>query len=522
MRARYAPSGGWLGQVWPLLWILTSLLGLAGCAETPPPPLRVSVVGDVLLARGVPAAFGRDSAALRRTTRALWASSRYVVGNLECPLTDTARPVVKPIVFRGRPEHARWLRRLGFTHLSLANNHSLDQHAAGLRATARAVRAAGLGGIGFAADSGAGCQPQVLGADSSAVVFAYSALRQPVPGEGCLCGRDFAALCERVAAYKTLFPGRAVIVYLHWGTEYAAEPSPGQRRQARTLIDCGAAAVVGAHPHVVQSAEFYRGRPILYSLGNFLFDQRGRGGDLALQADFDLKAGQVVATWVRPLHLRGALPRPAPAAVAATIAARLRGAHPALQLVADPTGRGWQLRPLARSVPTATEAGYFARQLTVPLPTGRAAVGLRYRPAARQYQVRTTTDSGATILDLGFPMYQFAQADVDNDGQPDLLVGPEKATRFDSATRRRLFVYRWEQGRWRPRWLGSRVAYRLLYFRAARPVAGRTAVYTLEQTPDGRYGIGRYYWQGFGLALENFTFQSRSLDAAYLHFVRYE
>ncbi|RZK60838.1 MAG: hypothetical protein EOO59_06520 [Hymenobacter sp.] len=283
------------------------LILVVGChSSSPVPPLRISIVGDVLLARGVPAALARDSAALRATTRRLWAGSRYVIGNLECPLTDTARPAAKAIVFRGKPPWASWLRSVGFTHVSLANNHTLDQHWPGLRATARAGRAARLGLLGYQPDSLVGCLPTVLGRDSSVAVFAYSALRQGIAGEGCVCGRAFAALCERVAAYKTLFPERAVLVYVHWGTEYAAQPSAGQRQQAHDLLDAGAAAVVGAHPHVVQPVEFYRGRPIVYSLGNFLFDQRG--GETALAAQVDLTCGG--AGWSLPISGRCAWQEP--------------------------------------------------------------------------------------------------------------------------------------------------------------------------------------------------------------------
>ncbi|UOQ55094.1 CapA family protein [Hymenobacter cellulosivorans] len=480
--------------------------------------MRISVVGDVLLDRGVPAALQRDSAGLQRTARRLWAHSRYVIGNLECPLATTGVSVQKQFSFRGQPQSARWLRRLGFTQLSLANNHTLDQQLTGLRATNEALRQAGLTGLGFAPDSLTGCLPTLLGPDSSAAVFAYSALHVKAKGQGCLCGRDFAALCERVAAYKTLFPRRAVLVYLHWGTEYSFAPEPEQRQQARTLIDCGAAAVVGAHPHVVQAAEFYRGHPILYSLGNFLFDQQGRGADLAVQADFDVQDGQVIATWIRPLRLRGAVPRPADKAAQAILAARLQGASSAPRLVPDPAAGGWQLLPNVPAPIADTTAAYVARQLV--LPGAGATVRLRYRPQAREYQVQTSVGAATTRLDLGFPLYRFTLGDVDNDGQADLLVGPIKTTRFDSTVRRRLFVYRLQDGRWTPRWLGSRVVHRLLYFRPARDAAGRTVVLTLEQTPAKQYCVGRYYWQGFGLTLDQFTQQSASLDEAYLHFIQ--
>ncbi|WP_185816910.1 CapA family protein [Hymenobacter metallilatus] len=498
-------------------------LGLLTACQAPPKPLRISVVGDVLLDRGVPPALARDSAALRRTTRRLWAGSRYVLGNLECPLTTARQPAAKAFVFRAAPRYAPWLRQLGFTHLSLANNHTLDQHLPGLRETAATLAAAKLGALGYTANAQAGCQPTLLGPDSSVAVFAYSDLHQRLAGESCLCGRDFVALCERVAAYKTLFPGRAVLVYLHWGTEYAEQPGPAQRTQARTLIDCGAAAVVGAHPHVVQTMEFYRGSPILYSLGNFLFDQQGRATDLAVQADFEVAQGHVATTHLRPVQLRRALPYPADEAAKAALAARIQRISPDVQLLPNADTGGWELMPKPGAAhPGSAGPGYFSRQLTLPTPTGaRALVRLRYLPRVGYYQALVRTDSAETVLPLGFPVYQFAQGDVDNDGHPDLLVGPIKTTHFDSTRQRRLFVYRLDAGgRLRPRWLGSKVVYRLLYFRVMRGAAGRTYVRTVEQAPNGRYCIGHYSWQGFGLMLDRFAARNVSRDAAYTHFIQ--
>jgi poly-gamma-glutamate synthesis protein (capsule biosynthesis protein) len=63
-----------------------------------------------------------------------------------------------------------------------------------------------------------------------------------------------------------------VIPFLHWGAEMSPMPTPTQRALARRLIDAGCSAVLGAHPHVTQTIETYGGRPIVYSLGNFVFD----------------------------------------------------------------------------------------------------------------------------------------------------------------------------------------------------------------------------------------------------------
>jgi len=81
-----------------------------------------------------------------------------------------------------------------------------------------------------------------------------------------------------------------VLPFLHWGWENEPEPCARQRELARTLIDAGASAVIGAHPHVTQGTEMYRGRPIIYSLGNFMFDlldqpENARGWQLRLVVD---------------------------------------------------------------------------------------------------------------------------------------------------------------------------------------------------------------------------------------------
>jgi poly-gamma-glutamate synthesis protein (capsule biosynthesis protein) len=64
-----------------------------------------------------------------------------------------------------------------------------------------------------------------------------------------------------------------LVIYPHWGTEYATSPNKKQIQLAHSWIDAGADAIVGHHPHVVQTVEIYKDKYIFYSLGNFIFDQ---------------------------------------------------------------------------------------------------------------------------------------------------------------------------------------------------------------------------------------------------------
>ena len=93
--------------------------------------------------------------------------------------------------------------------------------------------------------------------------------------------------------------------------------------------------------------------------------------------------------------------------------------------------------------------------------------------------------------------YQLDTADVDRDGRTEILIGLIKPTEFDPKARKRLFILRIDEGQLRPLWLGSKVCQQLVDFRAMP----NGVVRTIEQTIEGRYIIGIYEWQGFGLTL---------------------
>jgi poly-gamma-glutamate capsule biosynthesis protein CapA/YwtB (metallophosphatase superfamily) len=93
-----------------------------------------------------------------------------------------------------------------------------------------------------------------------------------------------------------------VVVTFHWGVPYVPEPSDADREKARFAVDCGADAVVGHHPHVLQPVEIYRGRPIFYSVGNFAFgsgNSRAEGMLLALRFEEARTTAHLYPTYVK-------------------------------------------------------------------------------------------------------------------------------------------------------------------------------------------------------------------------------
>ena len=198
------------------------------------------------------------------------------VVNLECPATDVVDPEPKPFAFRCDPEALPAARSAGVDVVSQANNHSYDDGPAGLLDSSSNIRAAGLAPVGAGSD-----QADALRAASVQVngwtiaVLGIDEVLDPVdevagPDKpGTAAGHDFALALRAVRDVASV--SDLVVVTIHWGVELDARPRGYQVRQAHRMIDAGADVIFGSHPHRIQPMETYRGRPIFYSLGNFVW-----------------------------------------------------------------------------------------------------------------------------------------------------------------------------------------------------------------------------------------------------------
>lgn len=241
----------------------------------------ITFTGDILLDRGVRQeieARGTESLFTSGVDSVLRAST-LVVGNLECPATTIKAPTFKRYIFRAEPEWLDVLHEHGFTHLNLANNHSVDQGRRGLEDTHRQVIAHGMTPIGADSTQAAAAQPVLL-TEAPRKVWLIASLRMALENFAWLPDRwsvsqdDDEALVERVADLRRTDSTAVIIVSPHWGWEHHLEPVGQQRVLAHRLIDAGADLLIGHHTHTLQTIENYRGRSIYYSLGNFIFDQK--------------------------------------------------------------------------------------------------------------------------------------------------------------------------------------------------------------------------------------------------------
>ena len=238
----------------------------------------------------------------------------FAVANLECPVTEHVDPRDQRYVFRADPEWLPALRRAGLSHLVLANNHALDQGRAGLAQTILNLAQNGMVSVGVALEPMDPCAPALVGRGNSVwALFAAVQVGGEEPhgarGQAAICRATAAELAGLIRAHRKRYPVGPVIVSLHWGVEYSDVPSLSQEADARALIDAGADAVIGHHPHVLQPIEVYQNRPIFYSLGNLVFDQHQPPTRASMIVRLNSAGAGIDSVDIYPLVLENSVPR---------------------------------------------------------------------------------------------------------------------------------------------------------------------------------------------------------------------
>ncbi|MGE5468557.1 MAG: CapA family protein [Ignavibacteria bacterium] len=238
-------------------------------------PLRLVFAGDLMLDDGPGRTVAAGGDPLAPFAAAL-ADADYRIGNLECPIATGGRPMESKIFsFRADPRVLRVIKGR-FDAVAVANNHSGDYGKEAFLQTLDFLDGAGIRHFGGGANLVAAHAPLWIDKNGLRVaVLAYNEFKPRVfeagaDSPGIAWSEDDEVVADIRAARAA--GADVVIPFMHWGWERETAPTERQRSLARLMIDAGADAVVGGHPHVTQGAEVYRGRPIIYSLGNFVFD----------------------------------------------------------------------------------------------------------------------------------------------------------------------------------------------------------------------------------------------------------
>ena len=240
--------------------------------RVPNPGKEVDLVlgGDVMLGRTVGAEIERGADPLAGIRSRFERASANLI-NLECVLSDKGSATAsKHYSLRAPLEAMQVLTSARIKAVSLANNHAADFGRDGLLDAIARLRANQISVVG--ASETAAYAPHIFTTRTSAKVAVIALDDADDATDETLIAR--ARNRERVAAVIAEARSKAtfVLVFLHWGDENTRRVSDRQRELARWLIDHGADAVAGSHPHCVQPFDAYHGRPIFYSLGNLVFD----------------------------------------------------------------------------------------------------------------------------------------------------------------------------------------------------------------------------------------------------------
>jgi poly-gamma-glutamate capsule biosynthesis protein CapA/YwtB (metallophosphatase superfamily) len=238
--------------------------------------ISISFVGDIMLADlpGKEIKAGRDPF---RFVAPILSKADVRVGNLECVVANKGiRVAGKPWVFLASPKVLPVLKR----HIdvaALANNHSLDYGTGAFVDMIGHLQQTGIASFGGGKNLAEAHKP---------VIVEKNGFRIALLGYDEFFPRHFEADIDRPGVAwsedeQVVFDIKKakadpsvdfVIPMMHWGFEHEAIANSRQRFLARLMIDAGADAVIGGHPHVTQDVEEYKGKPIIYSLGNFVFD----------------------------------------------------------------------------------------------------------------------------------------------------------------------------------------------------------------------------------------------------------
>ena len=458
-------------------FVIVSLSAQVARAQNTTRPLTIWVCGDVMTGRGV-----APYLKTKRTSLSVWRDKIQRADFAFCNLEGAFGNNKSRIQQREKPQllldqqTPQLLADAGFDVVSQANNHALDGGENGLRQLQNALHQQHIATVGAQFDDN--WKPLRLNVRGQKItILAASAWGKLRSQKARVRSLQNSKLLEQVRALSRR--GERVLVSLHWGIEYSKTPTRGQIQVAHNLIDAGALAVIGHHPHVAQTVETYRGRPIFYSLGNFLFDRTPRTQS-GIAAILQIDGTQI--SW-------------------RTFAIEPQAGKVQLSKTNDAP-------PLPRREKLIQQTrGHF-------LPDKKTTQTLVWSKRANKQDVLRVWqrgESGWAIVAQAFPRPVLALrvGDVDGDGTDDLAVELWQRSKLDVQEKRRLHVYSVRDGRLKhssgfvPRWRGSALSrpFRNWCFVGRNQARGfdlAAIEYSNDPSDAGFEWLSVYRWNGFG------------------------
>ncbi len=279
--------------------------------------VSIAVAGDVMFARNMEGVLSLDSSPFKGVSNVSSNVDLFIL-NFENAATNSENAVKGDVPLKCNPTYVPLAKANNNTVATLANNHVCDYGIDGMRDTINNLKSAGINTLGAGENETDAHKPvtQVINGRNITILnymdsnnFAEYDYTMLPYANGSSPG--YSAYNSDVAQ-KQISEARGngsdfVLVSMHYGNEYSMSPNADQEKISHELIDNGADVVVGAHPHVPQGVEMYHGKPICYSLGNFMFDLGTEStlNDYMIQIDLVNDTGKLT---VYPVNINGYLP----------------------------------------------------------------------------------------------------------------------------------------------------------------------------------------------------------------------
>ncbi|MCX7747780.1 MAG: CapA family protein [Clostridia bacterium] len=240
--------------------------------------VTLSFMGDVLLDGHVATLVNQKGADfILSDVKPVLDESDISMVNLECPVSEKgAKARDKQYTFRAKPESLNVLTSGGIDIITLANNHILDFGREALLDTIQYLGEKGIHSVGAGENTDEASKPFYI--EKNGLKVAFIASSRVIPNTTWAASKNSPGVAttynpERLLKEIESAKSQAdiVVVYIHWGEELKEQPAKYQKNLAKAYIDRGADIVLGSHPHVLQGLEYYKGKVIAYSLGNFIF-----------------------------------------------------------------------------------------------------------------------------------------------------------------------------------------------------------------------------------------------------------
>lgn len=280
----------------------------------------ISLAGDVMLDRSIGDQINRKGMDYPWIgVKPYFEKSDLVLVNLETAvgIKGIANPD-KTYTFQSKPEVLIGLVNAGVDGVSIANNHILDFGQEGFIETLENLEKYKIKYAGGGRNIQKALEPAIWEVHGQKIGFlAFSRVIYDIswyatdkrPGIASAYDHYVNQVKDTVAQTKQHVD--YLIVSVHWGKELEQLPQPYQQKLGQAMIDSGADVVMGHHPHVLQGIEFYKNKPILYSLGNFVFNSKGQLSNRSMIFNIEVNKQGIINSWIVPISIINGQPRAA-------------------------------------------------------------------------------------------------------------------------------------------------------------------------------------------------------------------